>query len=185
MNTLTPDETILGLLASRPAHGYHLLESFHDPAQLGEVWKLSTSQLYAVLKRLEKQGAIQGVERESADAPTRTEYYITAAGEARLAQWLDNPQPSASVRCVRVEFLSRLYIARLLGIPTQPLVKRQKQACSQRYHELVAQRATAPLGMGFLTLDLVVTQMEGIIAWLDRTELMPRFAEALADEETE
>jgi len=53
MATITPDETILGLLAVRERHGYDLLDCFRDPSQLGEVWNLSTSQLYAVLKRLE------------------------------------------------------------------------------------------------------------------------------------
>ena len=56
MSQLTPDETLLGLLAAQTRHGYELQECFRDPAQLGEVWNLSTSQLYAVLKRLEQQG---------------------------------------------------------------------------------------------------------------------------------
>ncbi len=174
MSKLTPDETILGLLASRPAHGYHLLECFRDPAQLGEVWNLSTSQIYAVLKRLEKQGYIQGINLESPDAPTRTEYHITPQGEAVLEHWLDEPQPAPSIHHVRVEFLSRLYIARLLGLPTQTLVKRQKLMCLQHHADVLQQRNAAPFGVGFLTLDLVVAQMEVILDWIDRTELMPR-----------
>ena len=60
MSSITPDETILGLLAVRARHGYELLDCFRDPSQLGEVWKLSTSQIYAVLKRLESQGLTEG-----------------------------------------------------------------------------------------------------------------------------
>ena len=71
MNSLTPDETILGLLALRPRHGYELLDCFHDSSQLGEVWRLSTSQLYAVLKRLESQALTEGHEVLVPDAPTR------------------------------------------------------------------------------------------------------------------
>lgn len=174
MAQLTPDETLLGLLAQRPRHGYELLDCFHDPTQLGEVWKLSTSQLYAVLKRLEADGATVGCAVASADAPTRTEYRITEKGAARLQAWLDEPTPSASVHRVRVEFLSRLYIARLLGLPTIPLVQRQKQACRVKREELQTQLANAAPGVGRLTLELVIGQLDTILLWLDRCELVPK-----------
>src|ERR1044071_933268 len=114
MGSITPDETILGLLAVRARHGYELLDCFRDSSQLGEVWRLSTSQLYAVLKRLEAQGLTEGHEVTVPDAPTRTEYRLTDAGQDRLHAWLNDLAPSASINRVRVEFLSRLYIARLL-----------------------------------------------------------------------
>src|SRR5215475_7437992 len=136
MGSLTPDDTILGLLAVRVRHGYELLDCFRDPSQLGEVWKLSTSQLYAVLKRLESQGLTEGHEVVMPDAPPRTEYRLTAKGEVALQAWLDEPKPSASVHRVRVEFLSRLYIARLLDIPTVPIVQYQKATCLARKAEL-------------------------------------------------
>src|SRR5579863_8426451 len=109
MSSITPDETILGLLAVRARHGYELLDCFRDASQLGEVWNLSTSQLYAVLKRLESQGLTTGHEVLVPDAPARTEYELTPAGEAHLQAWLDEPSPSASVHRIRIEFLSRLY----------------------------------------------------------------------------
>src|SRR5215510_9595309 len=113
METITPDETLLGLLAARArqglaTHGYQLIECFRDPAQLGRVWDLSTSQLYAVLKRLQGQGLIAGKMVASPDAPPRTEYTVTLRGQELLADWLQTDCPSASVRRVRVEFLSRL-----------------------------------------------------------------------------
>src|SRR5579859_648129 len=101
MSSLTPDETILGLLALRARHGYELLDCFRDPTQLGEVWRLSTSQLYAVLKRLESQGLTEGHEVCVPDAPPRTEYALTLEGESRLQLWLHELHPSASVHRVR------------------------------------------------------------------------------------
>ena len=118
MSIPTPDETLLGLLAATPQHGYQLLECFRDARQLGSVWNLSTSQVYAVLKRLERTGLITGLAAQSEDAPVRFIYRLTQAGQARLDSWLHESSPSASVRAVRVEFLSRLYIARLLDVPT-------------------------------------------------------------------
>lgn len=179
MSQLTPDETLLGLLAAEARHGYQLLECFHDPAQLGRVWHLSTSQLYNVLKRLAVQGLIIGQEITAPDAPPRTEYCLTEEGKRRLDAWLHAAQPSASVRRVRVEFLSRLYIARLLNIPTIPIVKNQKATCFQKRNELVSQRDQSEPGIGFLSLELEIAQLDAILRWIERCELVPKepFAE--------
>src|SRR5512140_1125498 len=147
MGSLTPDETLLGLLALRARHGYELLDCFSDPGQLGEVWRLSTSQLYAVLKRLETQGLTEEHDVSVPDAPMRKEYRLTEKGVARLLAWLDEPAPSASIHRVRVEFLSRLYIARLLNLPTTPIVERQKAVCQHKRAELAAQLAQAEPGV--------------------------------------
>ncbi len=173
MNSPAPDETLLGLLAAEARHGYQLITCFRDPAQLGNVWKLSTSQLYAVLKRLSAQGLISGREVEAADAPTRVDYSLTPAGLARLAAWLDEPVPSASVRRVRVEFLSRLYIARLLNLPTLEIVRQQRASCRERLAALITVRDASTAGVGRLTLELETAQMEAILGWIDRCELAP------------
>ncbi len=173
MTTQTPDETLLGLLAAEARHGYQLIDCFRDPAQLGNVWTLSTSQIYAVLKRLDAQGLIAGHAVESADAPTRTEYELTPEGVRRLEDWLTDPEPSASVRRVRVEFLSRLYIARLLDFPTGEIVRRQKQSCQQRRDEKAFARDELAPGVGHLALELEVAQLDAILLWIDRCELIP------------
>ena len=174
MASLTPDDTLLGLLAANARHGYQLLDCFRDPAQLGEVWNLSTSQLYAVLKRLSAQGLILGQEITSEDAPTRIEYTLTPAGSERLEGWLHEACPSPSIRGVRVEFLSRLYIARLLNIPTIPIVRTQKAACRQKRAELVEQSKLIAPGVGFLALELVIAQLDAVLQWIDRCELVPK-----------
>jgi len=164
-----PDETILGILAAEPQHGYQLLARFQSKADLGRVWTLSTSQLYAVLKRLEAEGLIRGKTRPSGDAPPRREYSPTAAGRRRLDAWLEEPQLSASVRQVRVQFMSRLYVARMLGRPTQALVEQQRAVCEKQLRQLQTAQRGAP-EMEALVLDFVVGQLEAVIAWLDQCE---------------
>ena len=171
---LLPDETLLGLLAAHAQHGYQLIDCFRDPAQLGTVWSLSTSQLYAILKRLEAQSLISGREVESLDAPTRVEYTLTPAGLSRLETWLTETQPAAAARQVRVQFLSRLYIARLLDLPTLEIVRRQKESCRQRLAARIVDRDCAVPGVGRLALELEVAQLEVILDWLDRCELDPQ-----------
>jgi DNA-binding PadR family transcriptional regulator len=172
MREITPDETLLGLLAARPhQHGYQLMDCFRSPDQLGRVWKLSTSQLYAVLKRLDEQGLVTGHKVEKADAPPRIEYTLTDAGRARLEAWLYDECPSASVRRVRVEFLSRLFVACLLKLPTRPIIERQRLACRQKLAALTAQQCRAEPGIGSLALELVIAQLETITQWIDHCEL--------------
>jgi DNA-binding PadR family transcriptional regulator len=55
MRVPVPDELILGLLAAEPMHGYQILARFEAPSELGRVWTMSRSQVYAVLKRLEQE----------------------------------------------------------------------------------------------------------------------------------
>jgi len=171
---LLPDEALLGLIAARVRHGYQIVECFRNPTQLGNVWSLSTSQIYAVLKRLETQEMISGYAVESADAPTRTEYALTEQGTERFEAWLNEPEPRAAARQVRVEFLSRLYIARLLNRSTIEIVRRQKAACRQRLAARTLARDAAAPGVGRLALDLEVAQLEIILDWLDRCEVVPK-----------
>ncbi|MBC8170175.1 MAG: PadR family transcriptional regulator [Anaerolineae bacterium] len=168
MAIITPDETVLGLLADQPRHGYELLEVFNTPDQLGEVWNLSTSQLYAVLKRLEQQAFITGTRVTSDHAPPRIEYTLTPEGKNRLLLWLYEKHPSASVRRIRVEFLSRLYIARRLNLADKVIIQYQQTACEQHLAELRLYHATFSPGIGQTAVDMVITQLEAIIIWLNR-----------------
>lgn len=173
MTSLLPDETLLGLLADRPRHGYQLLEIFEDTAQLGAIWKASTSQLYAVLKRLERDGWIAGIQVESDHAPTRTEYRLTSTGQTRLNDWLHEPNPSASIRRVRVEFLSRLFIAHRLGIPTKSLIQRQKSTCQAALDLMRKQAEGIEPGVAQLSHAFVMAQLESVLGWIDTCESIP------------
>ncbi len=175
MSALTPDETILGLLAANSRHGYELLACFTDPAQLGRVWRISASQIYNVLKRLEGKGWIVGHKLEVENAPPRTEYQITPAGYDRLLEWLHDPNPSASIRRIRVEFLSRLFIAQLLNIAADAIVQRQRAACQRQLSLLNAQLRETPAGLARLSLELHIAQLEAILACLERCETMMLF----------
>jgi DNA-binding PadR family transcriptional regulator len=164
------DETLLGLLAAQPMHGYQLLEAFQDQQQLGRVWKLSTSQLYSVLKRLERSGDISGAEQPSEIGPPRVAYTLTAQGRDRVQAWLDEPSPSASIRRVRVEFLSRLWIAQRLRLPAAPIIARQRAACQTELERLQRESASHRALMERLTMDLVQSQLRAALDWLDRCE---------------
>lgn len=166
MTRLTPDEVVLGLLKARPSHGYELLETFHDRNHLGRIWNMSTSQIYAVLKRLEEEGAITGREVTGKDAPARTEYTITDLGESRLETWLAEPYPPVSIHRIRVQFLSRLYIAALLGLPDDEIITNQLAVCKAQYEIIQMDAYETESPVEALTLDFVLGQLSACIAWL-------------------
>ena len=165
-----PDETILGILAAKPQHGYELLARFQSPRELGLVWTMSTSQLYAVLKRLETNGLIRGRDIETGEAPTRRQFTIRTAGRRQLAAWMHEPKLSSSVRQIRVQFMSKLYISRLLGVPTARLIERQKRACLKQHSKLLAQQKDSLKDMERLVLGFVIGQLDSVIGWLDHCE---------------
>ena len=82
---------ILGLLKDRPMHGYQLSRELAE--QLGGLWRVSYGSLYPTLRRLEREGAIEGTTGEGG-ARRKTVYGITAAGE-RLARAPRRPPPGA------------------------------------------------------------------------------------------
>jgi DNA-binding PadR family transcriptional regulator len=165
-----PDEVILGLLKAQPAHGYELLDCFRSRAQLGRIWRMSTSQLYAVLKRLELEGAIMGQAFEAKNAPTRVVYRVTDHGYCQLKAWLLDPHPSPSVHRIRVLFLSRVYIANLLSISIDQIVTAQVQACQRQCEVFKVQRNTNPSEIEGITLDFVIQQLESAIHWLKNSQ---------------
>jgi PadR family transcriptional regulator AphA len=167
MTRLSPKYVLLGLLSAESAHGYQLLDYFRDAAHLGNIWHLSTSQLYALLKRMQEAGLIAGQSRDSTDAPPRIEYQITPAGRLTLADWLHTAAPSASLRRVRTEFLSRLYLAKRLALPVTPIIERQRASCAQQLAVLSERLAKTDPGVGHMSLMLVIAEMQVVMEWID------------------
>lgn len=169
MARLSPDNVILGLLAVEASHGYQLLETFRAGHPLARIWALGTSQLYAILKRLESQQLIRGITVHSPDAPSRTEYSVTEVGRVQFEAWLHALQPSASTRHIRTEFLSRLYLARQMGVPVVAIIAAQRAVCTVQREKLRNQRAEAT-GIMALALDLAESEMVMMLDWIMRCE---------------
>lgn len=178
---LSPDEVILGLLADNTSHGYQLLEYFRQGAPLGQIWSLSTSQLYSILKRLEHRQEITGREFFPDDAPPRTEYWLTSLGQQRLSVWLHEPHPSASTRHIRTVFLSRLFIAWRLNISTTSIIDAQRSAVRARHQQLIAQHSQTSPGVQYLSQDLIIAELGVVLDWLERCEANLRILPLVAE----
>ncbi|MBG0788011.1 MAG: PadR family transcriptional regulator [Anaerolineaceae bacterium] len=173
MSHISPDEVILGLLQAAPSYGYELLNRFRDSDHLGRIWNMSTSQIYAVLKRLESETAITGQPIPQPDAPPRMEYRLTPKGQGRLTAWLADPNPPVSIHRIRVVFLSRLYIATLLHLPTIDIIQRQSSVCERQLEKIQTNIESSSSPVEILTLKFVAGQLEAALDWLDHCKKYP------------
>jgi len=100
----------LGLLLEAPRHGYALRARLES--ELGTIWRVASSQLYAVLRRLEASGWVRSARESSELGPGRRTYAITDIGERAFWAWCLTP--AAHLRDLRVELLAKLYFLRRL-----------------------------------------------------------------------
>jgi PadR family transcriptional regulator AphA len=162
---LSPEFALLGFLIARPSHGYDLHQRFMT--ELGHVWHLSQSQAYAVLKRLEGRGDISAQVIEQDKFPARQMLRITTQGRRRFNEWLDGI--SSNARSIRLEFLTRLYFARMYK--PEKVIQIYEAQCSEiesTIERLEGLLAHLPPGQRFnrMSLDLRLRQIKLIQDWM-------------------
>jgi PadR family transcriptional regulator, regulatory protein AphA len=170
-SALSPEYALLGLLAQRPAHGYELHQRLQ--AELGQVWHVSRSQTYNILKRLEGQGFISGLVEKQEKLPQRLRYSLTSPGRARLEAWLSHPTGS-SVRAIRVEFITRLYFASLLGsdLPAKLLdAQRSETRLGLARLEKLYQGLPEVETYNRLSLALRIRQLQAVLDWINEAAI--------------
>ncbi len=128
---------ILGLVKSRPMHGYEMFQQF-ESGTLGQIVHLEMSQLYAFLKKLERLQYIQAQLESQGARPPRRVFQLTEAGQNVFLHWLT--EPVEKPRDIRILFLIKLYfIQRWLPMQASDLVEQQAHACERFLESLEAQ----------------------------------------------
>jgi DNA-binding PadR family transcriptional regulator len=167
IGTLSPEMALLGLLYRAPGHGYDLHRKV--VADLGQVWHLSQSQAYAILKRLEARGDISVEEFPQEKLPPRQLLNITLQGQKRFLDWLDTPS-GGSTRAIRMEFVTRLYFLNLYmpeklnqafarqRMETEHNIHRLEKICVELPDEQICNR---------MSLELRLKQLKTVLEWLD------------------
>lgn len=173
-SNLSPEYPLLGLLAQRPAHGYELHQRLTE--EFGHIWRISLSQTYNILKRLEKQGAIAGEDEEQENRPARRFFHLTPAGRQRFDAWLDTTV-GCSTRAIRVGFLTRLAFAERLQPELVPdLLARQIVDVQEGIGRLEKDLADLPPEQTYnrLALQLRVRQIAPMLDWLTECQAVWR-----------
>lgn len=84
---------VLGLLAEEPLYGYDLLERFRTRS-MGFWVEIGKASVYQALRRLEREGSINGRLQDGPEGPDRRVYRITKAGRDRLKSGLSERSAS-------------------------------------------------------------------------------------------
>ena len=162
---VSPQLVLLGFLMIGPRHPYELHQEFSR--ELGRVWHIGQSHLYAYLKQLAESGLATVNTESQPNRPARNIYCITPAGQAAFLDWLH--QPTQHSRHIRLEFLARLYFFRRLSLPgLEQLVADQKALFQSRVESLNHAVSETEDEYWRLVLEFRQSEMETIIRWLDR-----------------
>jgi DNA-binding PadR family transcriptional regulator len=158
-------EVLLALLAKEPSHGYQLRARLQ--LALGPLAEaLNAGQVYVTLNRLDKAGLVTSQRVGQIDRPDRKVYELTAAGRARVTEWLEDtswPKPAPA------EFHLKLVAAAAAGL-ADPV----RLVDAQR-HELLAGLAAAQRAalaepnesVAGLLLEGVVLRLQADLRWLE------------------
>lgn len=167
IGNLSPEMTLLGLLYRGPSHGYDLHRTV--VADLGEIWHLSQSQAYSILRRLEARGDISVEETTQEKYPPRQLLQLTSTGRERFLTWLESPT-LGGMRNIRMEFLTRLYF---LGLYFPEKIgaafEQQKSETRKQIERLQVRRAAVDLNQiyNLMSIDLRLKQLNIVQEWLD------------------
>lgn len=161
MKSISPEPALLGFLQQGPLHGYDLHKQV--VANLGAVWHLGQSQMYAILKEYETRGWIKTIITPQKGRPARKMLQLTPAGKRAFDGWMN--QAARGLREFRVDFFARLYFARAAGRPAlRAFLKQQIRSTQDEYDKL--QSAAAASEFARVVSDFRQAQLEAILAWL-------------------
>ncbi|MFZ2097414.1 MAG: PadR family transcriptional regulator [Anaerolineales bacterium] len=170
IGTLSPEMALLGLLYGAPGHGYDLHRKVIT--DLGQVWHLSQSQAYAILKRLETRGDISMEEIPQEKLPPRQMLHMTPQGRKRFLDWLDIPS-GGSVRTIRMVFVTRLYfISQFIPEKLAQAFDQQRVEATSQLRRLEKTCAELPREQIFnrMSLEMRLKQLNTVLEWLDECQ---------------
>ena len=100
-------------------------------ARMNEFWQLSMSQIYALLKRLEREGCVVSKQKWQENRPARKIFSLTQTGKKRFLSWVQSPVQH--VRDFRIEFMAKLFFIRELHLRQgDSLIDRQIEVLQEK-----------------------------------------------------
>jgi len=163
-NRLPLEQALLGFLMQGPAHGYDLDQRVKG--ELGQVWYMGISNIYAALQRLEDAGYVQSEVEIQTGRPSRKVIRIAPSGREHFLDWVRSPVPA--VRDIRVEFIAKLFFLHGLRLDGMDHLISAQQAFCQEQRERLEQAIARCSADDFHRLVLLFRkgQIEAILQWL-------------------
>jgi PadR family transcriptional regulator, regulatory protein AphA len=157
------DYPVLGVLFRGPAHGYDLCRELRE--RLGEVWRLRTSHIYALLAGLEKDGLVSHERVDQETRPAKKVFSITDEGRLVFLTWVRSPV--TNVRDIRLEFLAKLYFSRFdSSTAVVDLISNQLSVCRSNMRRLTKNRRLCKTDTERAAMDYRLAMLNAVETWL-------------------
>jgi PadR family transcriptional regulator, regulatory protein AphA len=154
---------VLGALMSGARHGYEIMQFLGSA--LEATWRVSTSQLYVLLKRLEEEGCLESFSESEGARPPKRVFNLTAQGRKAFLEWLS--EPVEHVRNFRMEFLCKMYFFDYLSLPGAPnLVEAQIRVLENLLERLQSRSDHDEGGFMKLVHSFKARNVECLLSWL-------------------
>jgi DNA-binding PadR family transcriptional regulator len=157
-------QTFLGLLETRPRHGYELKRAYDE--QFGRDRPLAFGQVYATLSRLLKHGMVVVDGVESGDGPERKRYAITPEGVTDVERWLGSAERPELY--LQNTLYAKVVLALLTGRSAAGILDTQRAAHLETMRELTRRKAAGDLAEQ-LICDHALFHLEADLRWLELT----------------
>lgn len=163
--TPAAEYAVLGALMSGPKHGYEIIQFLENA--LGFSWYVGTSQLYSVLKRLERDGLVRSTVETQHNRPSKRMFTLTKEGREALKSWLKTP--SEHVRDMRVEFLAKLFFLRNLSRKEGPELIEAQIRVLEKSKERISKKKRQEEDLYFkLVYEFKLATVDAWLKWLVR-----------------
>jgi len=127
--------TILGLLATRPQHGFALSKELELGGEIGNVYSAHRPAIYRALSVLDSLGLVEDVATErSTRGPSRTLKQATSRGRDEVLVRVD--EPVTHMRNVHTELLVKLALRDRLGLDSAEFLRRQIEVLEPLHEEI-------------------------------------------------
>jgi DNA-binding PadR family transcriptional regulator len=155
---------VLGILALGEAHGYDICLRLRK--EIGSIWRLGKSQVYALLGRLERDGLVVHERVGQENLPARNIFSITPAGQEIFEEWVSIPVNH--VRDMRLELLAKLWFARQAGSNREKmLLEKQLTVCRDHVKRLEALKASCSTEIESRSIGFRLMVVHGAVSWLE------------------
>ncbi|MBN2126573.1 MAG: PadR family transcriptional regulator [Deltaproteobacteria bacterium] len=156
---------LLGSLMAGPKHGYEIMQFLEEA--LGDTWRVGTSQLYALLKKLEGKRLLCSTLESQETRPSKRVFSLTPSGKRAFLAW--QRRPTRHVRDLRIEFLAKLFFFHRLPIEgAQDLVESQIRVLQGVREKIEKKRSGERDSYNNLVIAFKMRTIEAWLDWLQR-----------------
>lgn len=159
---------VLGALMPGARHGYEIMQFLGSA--LETTWRLSTSQLYVLLKRLEQEGLLASHPESQESRPSKRVFSLTVAGRKAFLEWLD--APVEHVRDFRMEFLCKMFFFDHLSLAgAKDLVEKQIQVLEKLLDRIYGRTQKAENRFMELVYGFKANNVACLVSWVKHEAL--------------